>query len=92
MHAADLSGLPPACITTCEYDPLRDEGEQYGMRLIEAGVPVTMQRALGHIHGTHGLPAVDPGGARYRRTVEQFLRAHLHPGRSDTGIAGSVTS
>ena len=47
----DLTGLPPALIVTAEFDPMRDEGELYGVRLNEAGVKATVSRYAGANHG-----------------------------------------
>ncbi|MEP3226392.1 MAG: alpha/beta hydrolase [Parasphingorhabdus sp.] len=48
---ADLANSPPTVLITAGLDPLRDQGRAYGIKLIDAGVPVTYFEAKGNVHG-----------------------------------------
>ncbi|MFE5857605.1 alpha/beta hydrolase [Streptomyces sp. NPDC056500] len=53
-RAGDLTGLPPAYISTAGLDPLRDEGLLYGLRLSQAGVPTEVHNFPGAFHAFGG--------------------------------------
>lgn len=67
MRARDLTGLPPATLIVCEYDPLRDEGEAYARRLSQAGVTVECHRLEGMIHACIHMFGIAP---RARKLLE----------------------
>jgi acetyl esterase len=74
----DLSNLPPAFITTCELDPLRDEGEAYGAALAANGVSAEVKRYDGMIHGVLNMAGVIDGGREMLDDVASRLRSALH--------------
>jgi acetyl esterase len=59
----DLTGLAPAIVVTAGHDPLRDQGNTYGILLSEANVPVTARCYDDLAHGftayTGAIPAAD---------------------------------
>jgi acetyl esterase len=58
LLAPDLRGLPPAYVATAGFDPLRDEGEAYALRMREAGVQVALRRHPGLIHNFANLTGI----------------------------------
>jgi len=66
-----LQGLPPTLIMVAENDILRDEGEAYGRKLLEAGVKATTIRYNGVIHDFGLLN----GLATIPQTVDLFTQA-----------------
>ena len=92
-----LSGLPPALVVTCEFDPLRDEGVAYAEALAAAGVPVQQIKARGHFHASFTMVDVVITGVGGRMEMADALRryAGLPPERKqgDEGVQpGRTTS
>lgn len=53
--AENLQGLPDTLVLTAQYDPLRDEGEDYAKKLKKAGNLVEHHRIKGALHGYFAL-------------------------------------
>lgn len=56
LLAENLSNQPDTLIITAEFDPLRDEAEEYGRRLRESGNRVQVHRMKDALHGFFSLP------------------------------------
>jgi acetyl esterase len=61
-RSPDLSGLPPAIIISAGFDPIRDDGLDYGARLRRAGVPVQLVHYAGQFHGFLNFDSVIGAG------------------------------
>ncbi|MFC9788197.1 alpha/beta hydrolase [Rhodococcus sp. NPDC127528] len=70
----DLTGLPPACVVTAGFDPLRDEGDDYAEKLREAGVQVQHVREPGLIHSFANMVGVGRSGPEAMGRAAAALR------------------
>ena len=77
LHANDHSNLPPALVLTAEFDPLRDEGEAYAAKLEAAGVPTTLHRFDGQIHGFLGMYSMLDDGKTALDEMAAALRSAI---------------
>lgn len=74
LLATNFSGQPDTLIITAQYDPLRDEAEEYGRRLKEAGNRVVVHRMADALHGYFSLPIRFSQVKETYRIINQFLR------------------
>jgi acetyl esterase len=77
LRAARLDGLPPAFVLTASHDPLRDEGEAFARRLVEAGVPATIWRVPGMLHGFMPMDKIISDAAHATLTAARHLALGL---------------
>ncbi|MCB6366484.1 alpha/beta hydrolase [Intestinibacillus massiliensis] len=73
LAAVDLSRQPKTLIITAQYDPLRDEGEAYGARLLADGNQVTARRMPDALHGFFSLPPRFPSVRQCYKHICDFL-------------------
>ena len=76
-RAKTLAGLPPALVITAEFDPLRDEGEDYAARLRAEGVTTVLKRYDGVTHGFFGMPSLIEKSRTAIAEASAALRAAL---------------
>jgi acetyl esterase len=77
LRADALQGLPPTLLFSAELDPLRDEGERYAARLLEAGVDCEMLRCPGVLHSFLAMANTLPAARDALDEIVGRMRARL---------------
>ena len=77
LLAGELAGVAPALIVTAGFDPLRDEAEEYANRLAEAGVPTTLRRFPGLVHGFINMYGISPASRLALAEIGGAIRSAL---------------
>ena len=72
-----LSAVPPALIVTSEFDPLCDDGEEYGKRLAKNGVNASVVRFNGTLHGFFSMLSGVDDAVGAHDLVVSYLRRYV---------------
>ena len=77
LRAKSLAGLAPALVITAGYDPLRDEGHAYALRLHQEGTQADLMEFGGMLHGFLSSPMLLHGARRGTSLCAAALREAL---------------
>lgn len=81
LLSENLNDQPNTLLITAEFDPLRDEGDAYGMKLKEFGNSVRAFCIKGAIHGFLGNPLAIEEIKKTHELIKIFLNEPLQEGR-----------
>jgi acetyl esterase len=73
-----LKKSPPTLVITAEFDPLRDEGEEYAAKLASLGVTTSTVRFHGQIHAFFGMSELLDDAAAAIALSASYLRKYLN--------------
>lgn len=73
LLAENFSGLPETLIITAEFDPLRDEGEEFGLRIRKAGGVCRIYRMKDALHGFFSMNYRFAHVKRAYELINEFL-------------------
>jgi acetyl esterase len=77
LHAELPDGVAPAYVFTAGFDLLRDEGEAYARKLVEAGVHVELKRFPDQIHSFFNILVPGSSARAANAEIAARLRAAL---------------
>jgi acetyl esterase len=86
LRALSVAGVPPACIHTAEFDPVRDEGQLYGERLMQSGVRTRYTCHPGMIHLYYGMGKLLPYAATAWSLIGSDIRIMLAVPEASRGL------
>lgn len=76
-RVGSVADLPPTYISTMEFDPLRDEGVLFALRLMQSGVPVELHCYPGTFHGSFMVAKAEISKREAEETLA-VMRRGLH--------------
>ncbi|MBS5523746.1 MAG: alpha/beta hydrolase [Clostridiales bacterium] len=86
LEADNFDHLPKTLVLTVEFDPLRDEGEAYAKKLMEAGNDVEVHRIADALHGYFALGIKHLHVQESFDLINKFLNEALQPGGTDNPV------
>jgi len=91
-YSGELARLPATLIITAENDPLRDQGEAFGLHLVKAGVDATTLRVEGVTHELLVMnPVVDQAQVAVSLAAEHLRRAFGSKGKAAPATTPDLT-